>query len=187
MNTVKEQPAFEEIARELAGPITRYLERYAGDRALAEDLWQETLMRMHKGLSSFAGRSSLKTWAFAIASRVAADCFRQPSRKARTVELSEVAEPMDPDRSVDERLVIDEMNACVRGVIDSLPESYRAALVLHDLEGLSAEETAEICACSLASVKIRIHRARLRLKQALNAQCEFYRDPDSVFRCDPKK
>ena len=187
MNTVKEQPAFEEIARELAGPITRYLERYTGDRALAEDLWQETLMRMHKGLSSFAGRSSLKTWAFSIASRVAADYFRQPSRRAHTVELGEVAEPMDPDRSIDERLVIDEMNACVRGVIDSLPESYRAALVLHDLEGLSAEETAAICECSLASAKIRIHRARLRLKQALNAQCEFYRDPDSVFRCDPKK
>ena len=48
-----------------------------------------------------------------------------------------------PDRAIDERLVIDEMNACVRGVIDSLPDAYRAALILHDIEGLSAEQTAE--------------------------------------------
>lgn len=186
MNHVEEQPAFEDVARDLARPIARYLERYVGDRAVAEDLLQETLMRMNKGLSSFAGRSSIKTWAFSIASRVAADYFRHPERKARVVELNEVAELVDADRAFDERMVVDEMNECVRGVIDSLPDPYRAALILHDLEGLSAEQTAEIADCSVASAKIRIHRARLRLKEALKDQCEFYHDPDSVFRCDRK-
>ena len=186
MNRVDEQPVFEDLARELAQPIMRYLERYVGNRALAEDLWQETLMRMHKGLSSFAGRSSIKTWALSIASRVAADHLREPGRKTRIVDLDEAAEPVDPDPAIDERLVVDEMNACVRQVIDSLPDAYRAALVLHDLEGLSAEQTAEICDCSVATAKIRIHRARLRLREALKAQCEFYRDPESVFRCDRK-
>ena len=186
MNGVVEQRTFEDLARDLAQPLLRYLERYVGDRAVAEDLWQETLLRMSKGLSSFAGRSSIRTWAFSIASRVAADYFRQPGRKARVVELSEVAELIDPDRAIDERMVVDEMSECVRQVIDSLPDAYRSALILHDLEGLSAEQTAEICDCSVAAAKIRIHRARLRLKEALKAQCEFYRDPDSVFRCDRK-
>ena len=186
MDRLDEQPAFEDLARELAQPILRYLERYVGDRAVAEDLLQETLMRMDKGLSSFAGRSSIKTWAFSIASRVAADYYRHPGRKARIVDLNEVAEPIDSDRAIDERLVVDEMNDCVRQVIDSLPEAYRAALILHDLEGLSAEQTAEICDCSVATAKIRIHRARLRLKEALKNQCEFYRDPDNVFRCERK-
>ncbi len=186
MDRVDEQPAFGDLARELAQPILRYLERYVGDRAVAEDLLQETLMRMHKGLSSFAGRSSIKTWAFSIASRVAADYFRHPGRKTRIVDLNEVAEPIDSDQAIDERLVVDEMNDCVRQVIDSLPQAYRAALILHDLEGLSAEQTAEICDCSVAAAKIRIHRARLRLKEALKHQCEFYRDPDNVFRCDRK-
>jgi RNA polymerase sigma-70 factor (ECF subfamily) len=186
MNSLNEQPVFEDLARDLAPPIMRYLERYVGDRTAAEDLCQETLMRMHKGLSKFAGRSSIKTWAFSIASRVAADYLRQPGRKMRIVELEEAAEPIDPDRAIDERLIVDEMNTCVRQVIDSLPEAYRAALILHDLEGLSAEQTAEICDCSVASAKIRIHRARLRLEQALKAQCAFYRDPDNVFRCDRK-
>jgi RNA polymerase sigma-70 factor, ECF subfamily len=78
------------------------------------------------------------------------------------------------------------MNACVRGVIDSLPAEYRAALVLHDLEGLSAQQTAEICDCSIEAAKMRIHRARLRLQEALQGQCDFYRDPQNVFRCDRK-
>lgn len=186
MNGGDEQPVFEDLARELTQPIMRYLERYVGDRTVAEDLWQETLMRMHQGLSSFAGRSSIKTWAFSIASRVAADHFRHPARKTGIVELDEVAELSDTDRAICERLVVDEMNECVRQVIDSLPDAYRAALILHDLEGLSAEQISEICDCSVASAKIRIHRARLRLKEALKAQCEFYRDPDNVFRCDRK-
>jgi len=66
----------------------------------------------------------------------------------------------------------------------SLAPGYRAALILHDLEGLSAEQTAKICVCSLATAKIRIHRARLRLKEALTKRCEFYRDQDNVLRCD---
>jgi RNA polymerase sigma-70 factor (ECF subfamily) len=180
------QSDFEALVRDLEQPIMRYLERYVGDRIVAEDLWQETLMRINKGFSTFAGRSSIKTWAFSIASRVAADYFRHPGRKARIVELEEVTDLIDSDRAIDERLVVDEMNECVRQVIDSLPDAYRAALILHDLEGLSAEQTAEICDCSVATAKIRIHRARLRLKEALKEQCEFYRDPDSVFRCDRK-
>ena len=176
--------AFEDVARELEQPIMRYLERYTGDRAVADDLWQETLLRVHQGLSSFANRSSIKTWAFSIASRVAADHFRQSGRKTRTAELNE--EQVDLGLAIDERLVVDEMNECVRQVIDSLPDPYREALILHDLEGLSAEQTAEICDCSIASAKIRIHRARRRLKEALKDKCEFYRDAESTFRCNRK-
>lgn len=186
MNDAVGQPAFEDIARDLMPLLLRYLERYVGDRAVAEDLRQETLIRMNKGLPSFAGRSSIKTWAFAIASRVAADYLRQPGWNARLIELTDVEEPIDVDRTIDERLIVDEMNACVRQVIDNLPDAYRAPLILHDLEGLSAAQTAEICECSVATAKIRIHRARLRLKKALEAQCELYRDPESVFRCDRK-
>lgn len=143
-------------------------------------------MRINKGLPSFAGRSSIKTWAFSIANRVAVDYLRQPGRNVRAIELTEVEEPIDVDRTIDERLIIDEMNACVRQVIANLPDTYRAALILHDLEGLSAAQIAEICDCSVATAKIRIHRARLRLKEALQGQCEFYRDSESVFRCDRK-
>ncbi len=166
--------------------MLRFLERYVGDPAVARELCQEALLRIHTKLHTFAGRSSIKTWAFSIAGRVAADYLRQPAQQCTIVGLDAVAEPADPALPPVQQMIADEMNACVRRVIDSLPADYRAALILHDLEGLSAPETAEICECSVASAKMKIHRARLRLQQALNGECEFYRDPDNVFRCDRK-
>lgn len=181
-----EPSSFPQLAQELSQPLLSYLHRYAGDRAVAEDLLQETLMRMEHGLPGFAHRASVKTWAFSIATRVAADYFRQPARRLHIVDVDEVADSADPEQSIDERLVVDEMNSCLRQVIDSLPADYRAVLVLHDLEGLTAQQTADICGCSLATAKIRLHRARLRLKKALDGKCEFYRDAENVFRCDRK-
>jgi RNA polymerase sigma-70 factor, ECF subfamily len=186
MNGAEKPLSVANLARELAQPMMRYLARYVGDQAVAEDLWQETLIRMHRGSSSFEGRSSIKTWAFSIATHVAADYLRRPGSNAGVVELTEVAEPVDSDRAIDEQLFIDEMNQCVRDVIDSLPEDYRSALILHDLEGLTAKQVAEVCDCSVASAKIRIHRARLRLRDALNEECAFDHDADCVLRCESK-
>ena len=181
-----EPPPMGQVVEELSPALLRYLERYVGDRHLAEDLLQETLIRVSRGLAGFDGRAKLKTWAFSIATRVAADHFRQPANRLRIVDVADAPEPADSDPSVEQQLVVDEMNVCVRGVIDSLPEDYRAALVLHDLEGLTAAQTAEVCGCSLATAKIRIHRARQRLQEALRAECDFYRDGDNVFRCSRK-
>ncbi len=174
------------ILPEIGQPVLRYLERYVGNRALAEDLLQETLLRVSKNFDSFDGRSSVKTWAFAIASRVASDYFRQSERRRLIVDLDEARDMEDPEPPIEKRVIQDEMNQCVRQVIDSLPDTYRAALILYDLEELSIEQTAEVCQCTIGSAKIRIHRARQRLKEALRNQCAFYRDDEGVYRCDRK-
>lgn len=176
----------EDTLEELAEPVLRYLQRYVGDHTLAQDLQQETLLRIARGLPTFAARSSLKTWAFSIANRVAADHFRRPEHRVRIVELDEAKEIVDPGREISVGIIADEMNRCVREVIDSLPESYRAALILYELEEISIEQTAETCECSVATAKIRIHRARQRLKEKLGEQCVFYRDGEGVYRCDRK-
>lgn len=181
-----EVPSFEDVAHELSRPLQRYLERMVGDPATADDLLQETLLRIARGLPEFEGRSSVKTWAFKIATRVAIDHSRRPDTRARTVDVDAAGDFPLAELDTDERLVVDEMNACVREVIDTLPEDYRAAIVLHDLQGLTARETAEICGCTLATAKIRIHRARAKLREALNRECVFYRDEDDVLRCDRK-
>lgn len=186
MEQPAQQHSFEHLATELSPTLLRYLRRYVGDRTVADDLLQETLIRMARGLPDFAGRASVKTWAFSIATRVAADYFRKPERRLHIVDVNEAAELADTNRTTEERMIVDEMNSCIRQVIDSLPEDYRAALLLHDLEGLTAQQIAEICTCSLATTKIRIHRARNRLREALQQQCEFYRDGDNVFRCNRK-
>lgn len=175
---------FDRLAAELSPVLLRYLQRYTGDPPTAEDLLQETLLKMARGLAGFEGRASVKTWALTIATRVAADHFRSPGRKQRIVDMDEAGELADPEPPVAGRLIADEMNACVREVIDGLPGDYRAALVLHDLEGLPILQVARICECTPATAKIRIHRARRRLKAALEKQCDFYRDGDNELRCD---
>ncbi len=178
--------SFPALAQELSQPLLRYLQRYVGDPAVAEDLLQETLIRIARGLPGFNARASVKTWAFSIATRVAADHYRQPANRAHIVEFDEAPEVPDGNLAIDQQLVIDEMNGCIRQVIDSLPADYRAALVLHDLQGLPVPQTAEICGCSVPTAKIRIHRARLRLKEALQHACDFYRDGENVLRCNRK-
>jgi RNA polymerase sigma-70 factor, ECF subfamily len=178
---------FEEVAAELSRPLLHYLEAFVGDRTMAEDLVQETLIRISKGLDAFRGEASLKTWAFSIATRVASDHFRKPENRLRIVGVDEAEEATafpDPGAAADEVAVLKEMNACIRQVIDSLPEGYRAPLILHCLEGLSIAETAAICESPVPATKIRIHRARRRLEEALRAQCNLYHDSRNVLRCD---
>ena len=179
-----ESLSFEDVAHELSSPLRRYLERLTGNHATAEDVLQETLVKIARGLPGFEGRSSVKTWAFSIATRVATDHFRRPEFKAKIVDVDETVNLTVLDSEIEGQLVAEEMTDCVRGVIDGLAGDYRTALVLHDLEGLTAAQVAEVSGCSLANAKIRIHRARRRLKQALENECTFYRDDDNVFRCD---
>jgi RNA polymerase sigma-70 factor (ECF subfamily) len=186
MNTPTAPLSFEQLATTLSPALLRFLQRYTGDKSIADDLLQETLIRVARGLPGFDGRASVKTWAFAIATRVAADYYRGPEHRLCIVDVDEAYDVPDPAMMADERMIVDEMNTCIRQVIDSLPDDYRAALVLHDLEGMTAAQVAEICAASLANVKIRIHRARNRLKGAFQKQCDFYRDADDVLRCERK-
>ncbi len=175
-----------ELNEQLTQPLLRYLLRYVGDRATAEDLLQETLIRATRGLEGFAARATLKTWVYSIATRVAADYLRHPDRRVRIVEIADAEEPYGTEQLADEQLIVDEMNVCVREVIDSLPEDYRSALVLHEFEGMTAAQVAEVSECSVATAKIRIHRGRNRLREALQRSCNFYRDGNDSLRCDRK-
>lgn len=166
--------------------VTSYLKRYCGDEQLAQDLAQETLLRVSRSLPQFDGRSSLKTWAFSIAHRVVSDYYRRSEHSLPVTGFEDDTEFVDSAPETDQLLIIDDMNKCVREVIDTLPEDYRAALILRDLECLSVAEVALVSNCSLATAKIRIHRARKRLRDALDKACEFYSDEDDVLRCDRK-
>jgi len=177
--------SFEDVIEDLGPALRSYLERMVGDRVLADDLFQEMSIKIAGGLPGFEGRSTIKTWAFRIAHRVCLDHFRKSSSKQNFLEFVE-EEHAASELEQDDAIVIDEMSDCIRGVIDSLPPDYRTALVLHDLEGLTAADVARVSECSVATAKIRIHRARKRLRAALQDQCRFYHDRDQVLRCDRK-
>jgi len=84
-----EQLSFDGVAEKLSQPLLRYLSRLSGSRATADDLLQETLVKIARGLPGFEGRSSVKTWAFSIATRVATDHFRRPEQRARILNMEE--------------------------------------------------------------------------------------------------
>lgn len=175
--------SFEDVANEYSSYLSHYLQRVVQDRGIAEDLLQQTLMRIARGLPDFDGRSSVKTWAYTIATRTAMDHFRKSRTEPLVVNEAEAAGVEDDAPTPEQHLALEQMNACVREVVAALPDEYRTAILLHDFSGLSVRETAAACGCSEATAKVRIHRARAKLKLALQKECTLYHDENNVLRC----
>jgi RNA polymerase sigma-70 factor (ECF subfamily) len=183
---------FSDLFQEYERPIYNYLLRMTQNQAEAEDLTQETFIRVHRSLPTFRSESSLATWLYRIATNVSFDHFRRREvRQAKTaLPLQETMPdkewPEETPASPEQLAAQSEMSTCVERFIHRLPSTYRAALVLHDLQGLKNREIAEVLGCSLDTVKIRLHRARNKLREALNAGCDFDYDERNVFVCEPK-
>lgn len=186
---------FQEIYTAFQPKILGYLTRMLG-AAEAEELTQEVFLKVDKGLKAFRGEARLSTWIYRIATNAALDRLRSASYRQQAREgVGEDASGEPQDRNVwsgekkpgaDQQLIRQEMNSCIRGYIDQLPEDYRAVLVLSEVEGFKNREIAEILEVSLDTVKIRLHRARARLKESLGRHCNFYLDEQSELACDRK-
>ena len=184
---------FGKICQDFYLRIVGYLRRLVGDHD-AEDVTQEAFLKISAGLNDFRGDSSLSTWIYRIATNAAMDHLRK-SNPLKQMDDSHSAvdslnkEEMAVDLStpaVDTQLVRKEMSECIRGIVEGLPENYRTVLVLSDLEEMTNQEIAEVLDISLEAVKIRLHRARVRLKKELEHHCSFYRDDRNELACDRK-
>lgn len=188
--------SFPRIVAEYRGPIRRYVRSLVRDSAEAEDITQKTFLRAYRNLSTLQNQSKLSPWLYRIATNVCYDRFRQAASRPAAQSLEDVATasgelrkadlPDDTAPRLDHLIEQKEMSACVQQYLDGLSDSYRATILLHDVEGLSNPEIAEMLGCSLATVKIRLHRARTRLKAALARACDFSCDDRGVLICEPK-
>ena len=183
---------FDRVYEEYRPRILRYLTRLAGEPD-AEDLTQLVFVKVSQALPDFRGESALSTWIYRIARNAAADWRRSASRtqaihRELTGGMSDAggAELSEETPSTDEALIRGEMQQCIRGVIDELPDSYRDVLALRELDGLSNAGIAEALGLSLATVKVRLHRARGQLRATLAARCELSRDSRHGFGCESK-
>jgi RNA polymerase sigma-70 factor (ECF subfamily) len=178
--------------------ILRYLTHLVGQPA-ADDLTQDVLVKISDGLQHFRGDSSLSTWIYRIATNTARDSWRSSGfrqTRASDCALGTTDDDLDSgraDRHVEEQspsveaiVIREEMNQCVREFVHRLPENYRAVMVLSELEGFKNSEIGEILGVSLDTVKIRLHRAREKLRQDLSTGCSFHRDERNEFACDRK-
>lgn len=181
----KDGLGFEYIHETFRPKIHRYLIHMVGDYE-AEDLTQEVFVKVSQALENFRGEAGISTWLYRIATNAALDRVRSPSFR-RAVQDRPVDDLIDHDGveiddqntwtgekvpSVEPQVYRKEMNECILDFVMSLPESYRAVLVLGEFEGLRNNEIAEILGLTPGTVKIRLHRAREKLKEKLAANCD---------------
>lgn len=185
---------FDNIFREFHPKIMHYVSRLAGNHD-AEDITQEVFEKVSQNLEGFRGESQLSTWLYRIATNTALDRIksRQFSRRDKETVLEERSNVEDKNlwtgqkkRPVDHELIKKEMSDCVKEFVHMLPADYRSVILLSELEGFKNREIADILHISLDAVKIRLHRARARLKELLDQGCDFYHDEQSILACDRK-
>lgn len=169
--------------------VLRYVTRLVGE-ADAEDVTQAVMLKVSASLAGFRGDAQLSTWIYRIATNAATDRLRgKPMATVSDAELEAAGGDVPPaaqTASVEASAIREEMSACIAEFVTRLPENYRAAMILSELEGFGNGEIAEILGLSLETVKIRLHRARERLRKELAAGCNFYRDECNELACDRK-
>ena len=158
--------AFDALFERWAARVLRFVERMVGERGVAEELVQETFVRVWRARERYAPEARFSTWLFTIAGNAARNELRRPFRHAAHESVDDDGAPLDlasedppSDELVDARRTGQDLESALAG----LPERQREALWLRAVEGLSYAEVAEALATSEKSVKALIHRARVGL------------------------
>lgn len=158
------------------GRIYRYIRAIVQDPAEAEDLTQDALVRAYCKLDSLRNSASFTSWLYRIATHVAYDRLRRRARRAplrSDVDLDAVDLPDGKTPSVLETVAQRELSAHLQRHLDVLSDTYRVVVLLHDVHGLTGPQTAAATGLSLPNVKIRLRRARAKLRAAIEADPAF--------------
>jgi RNA polymerase sigma-70 factor (ECF subfamily) len=188
-----DEHAFADLTARYSSSLLRVATIYTGNRAVAEEVVQETWLGALRGLDRFEGRSSLKTWIFKILTNIAST---RAERERRMLPFSALAgrgeddrsPAIDPDRffppdhdrwpghwalgptaweTPEEGLLRGETRELILGEIDRLPPAQRTVVTLRDIEGWQSEEVCEALDISEGNQRVLLHRARTRLRAAL--------------------
>jgi RNA polymerase sigma-70 factor (ECF subfamily) len=154
--------AFEELVTAYQHRVFGVALRMLGSRAEAEEIAQEVFLRAHRAMAE----ARLGTWLYAIVSRLCLNRLASPDRRVARGDaaLAEIA-ASTPDAAAEAERA--ELDAALHAAIAELPDERRLVLVLRDIEGLSYEQIAETLALDLGTVRSRLHRARMQLKEKL--------------------
>lgn len=170
--------AFEILIDRYSGDIYALLYRLTEDAEEAGDLTQDTFLRALRSIKSFRGDAELKTWLFRIAINESRNRFRWWKRRRRDVTISLDANVGDSDTpfsdtladhstSPEDNALRREREYAIKAALAEIPDAYREAIVLCDIEGMSYEETASALGIGIGTVKSRISRGREELRRRL--------------------
>src|SRR5467141_4163876 len=169
------ETAFDWLVTHYHGPVYNLILSMLGDASDAADGTQEVFLKAFRGIRCFRQGSSLKTWLYRIAIREALNHKRWFKRHLQK-NVSIDAQPEEGQSPIEiedlcatpfEQLASLEIQAAVHGALQQIPDVFRSAVILRDLEGLSYEEVAEVLECSVGTVKSRILRGRRALREIL--------------------
>jgi RNA polymerase sigma-70 factor (ECF subfamily) len=168
--------AFHELYAELAPRILGYLTGLAGDRPTAEDLLQQTFMKLHEARSAYARGANPVPWLYTIAHRTCLDELRRRKRARVRVSFDgnlpyepsvDITGATDPQSAADEAAIARSLAA-----LASLPPTLRQAVLLTKIHGHSSAEAASIAGTTASAIKVRAHRGYLALRQKLTRRSE---------------
>jgi RNA polymerase sigma-70 factor (ECF subfamily) len=170
---------FDGLVQQHKHRIFTYVCRLTNDSPDAEDITQEVFIRAFQSLRAFRHDAAVDTWLYRIATNLVIDRFRREKRAPQWVPVGsdadeEIRDLASPSRDGDPQATVqlDELQRHVQQAIQSLPTKLRAAVVLHDMEGLSYEEVAETLGCPVGTVKSRLFNARVLLRRKLQRYIE---------------
>ncbi|MGB1892195.1 MAG: sigma-70 family RNA polymerase sigma factor [Candidatus Latescibacterota bacterium] len=160
-------------------PLYNFVFRFVGDRETAEDVVQETFLRCLRHSHQFPAIEQVSTWLYTIAGNLAKTELRRRKRwhwipigPSEEEERSAFYEPVDGGQLPGEQTDTHQVKDTVVEAIHQLPDEFREAVLLRDLNGLSYEEIAKIINCPVGTVKSRVNRGRLRLQKTLRNLAE---------------
>jgi RNA polymerase sigma-70 factor (ECF subfamily) len=156
----------EQIWRDYHNGLLSFIRRRVGDGHTAEDLLQDVFVKIHSRLDTLSNEERIRSWVYRIAQNTIVDHYRVS--KPYEPLLDDIA--VEPDES-DE--IWRELEDCLRPMIGHLPEKYREALLLAELDGLPLKDVAERLGLSLPGAKSRVQRGRAKFKELMLACCQF--------------
>jgi RNA polymerase sigma-70 factor (ECF subfamily) len=171
--------ATDELLRRHETRVYRFGLRMCGNEDDAREVLQETLLAAFKHLPTFRGDAQVSTWLYQVARSF---CIKQRRRREgepsvhESVDAAEVQRLSADEPRGDSKAHAREVGQLIQAAISTLQADHREALVLRDVEGLSAEEAAEVAGIEVGALKSRLHRARLALKQQLAAVLDEHDD-----------
>jgi RNA polymerase sigma-70 factor (ECF subfamily) len=168
--------AFEVLVNRYQDRLVNYLNRLIHDFDMSADLAQEAFIRVYRNANRYQGQYQFSTWLYRIATNLAIDEMRRRERKGRVFYHNvmnwiqgedETYVLPDLRHSPEKALSQTEQLSRLQGAMDSLPAKYRLAFVLKEAQEFSYEETSRILNVSLGTVKSRVHRAKMLLREKL--------------------
>lgn len=178
---------FMEIHDQYSPRVRAFILGMVRDRSVADDLVQETFLRVQENHERLRDLAKLPAWIFRIAHNLCQDHFRK--RKESPLDgdgdtgTACDAQACGMQKEMEQR----QMSQCVQEKVNLLPEPLRAVLILFDTLALSHQEIADALGITTANTKVRLHRARRKLKQILEVECTFERDERDVLVCEPAR